>query len=93
MSGDLPRIASDNDWLSLHEGDEGLTAGRLDYAGGTTISIAFADWSILVIDSDDAARLAPLKGQTIELVVTRTEDGVYATADAVTDCLVQHGSI
>lgn len=90
---DRPRLNGTDDWLDLKDGDEAIAAGRLDMVGTPGIIITFANWSQLAIESDDSDRLAPLVGKDIRLVVTRTEDGLFATADAVTDALVEHGTI
>ena len=86
-------IRNSDEWLDLREGEEATIKGRLDYAGIDGLTISFPDWEHLAIDADDARALRPAEGEDIEIVVTRTEDGLFATTDAITDALVQLGTV
>lgn len=86
-------ITNDVDWLDLKLGDEATVKGLLEYAGSDGLTVTFNDWSRLLIDADDANSLQVALDEEIEIVVTRTEDGVFATQDAITDCIVQLGTI
>lgn len=90
---DLPRITNDQSWLDLDDGSEALLSGRLELAGTTGFAATFADWSQVAVEATDPGPLRPLEGQQIEIVVTRTEDGLFATADAITDAIVAHGTL
>lgn len=86
----MKTINTDDAWLDLHLGEEALLRGRLELTGTHGFAVTFPDWSQLAVEADDPAPLIPLEGQQIEITVTRTEDGVYATADAISDVLVSN---
>lgn len=86
-------LTDDQSWLDLKLDQTATVKGALTYAGPNGLTIQFADWSSLMIDADDATPLTDLVDEETELEVVRTEDGLFATADAITDALVQFGSL
>lgn len=90
---EYPVIRDDSDWVDLDLGEEAIVHGRLSYIGGGISIFLPWNWHTLVIDCDDPSPLRPMLNQDIELLVTRTEDGLFATADAVTDALVNYGMV
>lgn len=83
----LPIISDDESWLDLRLGQKGLVKGLLEYVGPDGFTIQFADWSRLAVDCEDYFELQRLECEDIEIVVTRTEDGVSADEAAVTDAI------
>lgn len=83
----LPLITNDSDWLDLKDNQKGLVRGYCEFVVSDGITVSFADWSQLMIDTPSEIDLIDLLDEEIELVVTRTEDGVFADAQALKDAL------
>lgn len=90
---EMQHIANDEDWLDVRLDDTALLYARLDNIGRSDILVSFADWSQLLIEADDPSDLRPLLNQQIKLVVTRTDDGLFVTNDAITDAIVEFGTL
>jgi len=71
-------------WLDMDVGDHAIVLAHIESAGGGpggSIMVSFADWSNLVIHSDNAALIFPLLKQgLVRIKVERTEDGLEAIA-------------
>jgi hypothetical protein len=86
---DLPKIGGHIAWLDLRDGQQAVLSGRLELASLSGLVITGADWSQLSVNADDARTLTHFKGRQVRLVVTRTEDGLFATADAIASIIVE----
>jgi hypothetical protein len=87
---DLPRINSD-DWIDLDDGEDAIVVATVYSSDRNGLVVSFSDWTLLAIDADRRCNI-PV-GEPIEIEVTRTEDGLYASADQVVNAEVQYGSI
>lgn len=82
MIADLPTITNDEAWLDLRDGEQAVVRGRVTASGPAAHCISFSDWSELIVDADGSSFTLPL-GADVELVITRTEDGVRTTHEDV----------
>lgn len=87
----LPRIGSDDDWLELGDGEQGLLRGRLYgplKAGDDSLIVANTSWEVIavtIMPHYDGEALPA--GTSVSIVATRTEDGLEMKSD---DMLVHH---
>ena len=79
----LPIIRNDQDWLDLRTGDKAVIRGLLEHVSHDGLLIGFADWTSVSVDGLGTQVLKPLLNQTIELTVTRTEDGLSTSVHDV----------
>lgn len=87
MEEDIPHISCDNDWLDLREGEQGKLTGKLYSAlkpGSTAVMVTTVDWDVLHADIPDGYQgTAIADGRPVEVTVTRTEDGMATTTEAI----------
>ena len=76
----FPAIISDNDWLDLHDGEQGLLRGRLSTElkpGDTSMIVVNNSWEMYVVDIpsgySDSKKAA---GTAVAVLVLRNEDGI-----------------
>lgn len=86
-SGQLTQITSDEDWLDLRQGEQGLVRGRLHgplRTGQDVIIVSNVAWDIIAIAIPGGyAGHGEPAGKSITAVVERGEDGVTTTNDDI----------
>lgn len=84
---DLPRIGSDDDWLDLRDGDQGLVRGRL-YGplrpGHESLIVSTTSWEVISVTIrggyEGPGRDA---GTSVTVLATRCEDGLEMNSDDI----------
>lgn len=76
---DLPRIATDSDWLELREGERALLFGKLlvrTHPDTVRLFISNAAWEDFVVEVEDAVVPSMLELTPIRATVARIENGL-----------------
>jgi hypothetical protein len=84
---DIPHISCDNDWLDLRVGEQGRLTGKLNSAlrpGSAAVMVTTVDWDILYAAIPGGYQgNAISEGKPVEVTITRTEDGMSTTTEAI----------
>lgn len=84
---ELEMIASEGDWLDLKTGESAIVRGKLATAVPADASgmlVRQPDWSEIAIDLPQGAEKEIARGARVQVVVTRTEDGLEASGADIT---------
>jgi hypothetical protein len=79
QDNELPRITCDEDWLDLRDGELAFVAGRMNSAGdGIVVPLTYSwrDIFIATLKRLTHQNVLSLVGETVRVVVRRTEDGI-----------------
>lgn len=85
---DVPRIACDEDWLDLGEGERGMLRGRL-YGplrqGDASLIVAMTSWEIIAVTIEGGyqGEQHPA-GASVTVIAQRNEDGLAMQSDDMT---------
>lgn len=83
----FPAISSDNDWLDLREGDQGLLRGRLSTdlkPGDTSIIVANNSWELFAVDIPSGySDTMQSAGTAVVILVLRNEDGIETRSEDI----------
>lgn len=85
--GELPRIACDEDWLNLDEGERCLVRGRLHMAlkkGDNSLIVSNTSWELILVNvpAGYSGEERP-SGANVSAIATRTEDGLEMISDDI----------
>lgn len=83
----IPAIGTDDDWLDLREGEQGMLRGRLSTdlpSGAINMVVANNSWEMFVVEiTDGYSGDTKRAGTAVVVVVSRSEDGIETNSENI----------